>query len=91
MQLCRIRLYMVEGAGRAGALASRLGGHKAHQAGGLTSFRNESRRSLPFQFIISDRSTQQLLMRAPRSRADRSHLGRTRLQMKHTAKVSPVL
>jgi hypothetical protein len=52
---------------------------------GLTSFRYESRRSQPFQFIISDRSTQQVLMRAPRSRADRSHLERKRRQMQHAS------
>jgi len=68
-----------------GTLASRLGAPSSSGRRGLTSFRNESRRSQPFQFIISDRSTQQLLMRAPRSRADRSRLGRKRRQMQHAS------
>jgi hypothetical protein len=91
MQLWRIRVYRVKGAGRAGARCVRhpgippRGAPSSSGRRGLTSFRNESRRSLPFQFIIGDRSTQQLLMRAPRSRADRSHLGRKRLQMQHAS------
>jgi hypothetical protein len=111
MQLCRIRLYGVNGAGRAGARRPSLSpaytsgpGRRRRPPGcvrhpgipprgaasssgrrGLTSFRNESRRSQPFQFVISDRSTQQFLMRAPRRRADRSHLGHTRRQMQHAS------
>ena len=72
-------------------LASRLGAPSSSGRRGLTSFRYESRRSQPFRVFISDRSMQQLLMRVPRSRADRSHLGRKVGRCSTPAKVSAVL